>query len=289
MKTDRQPLVSIGIPVYNEEIYLTETLRAVKAQTYRSIEVIISDNASTDKTPEIVDRFCGSDVRFRWVRQPRNIGAVKNFQYVLNEARGDYFIWAGGHDTWSPDLISRCIRVLRLETNIALAVPEVVWIDNRNNKLGKSRQQIDTQAAGSPAGRALLMYKQMDRCSAFYGLHRMRVLKKTMPWPGHVGFDFNVLMRIAAMADIQSVKGACWYRRKNRELPSVDNIQRQVVVLDVKGVAARFPLIVFRCRTIGEFLFFKGSLTERLKLMSYALRQFFNLTQLKRLWWEIKI
>lgn len=87
------PACSIGLPVYNGENYLEQAIQSVLAQTFQDFELIISDNASTDGTEAICRRFAEQDPRILYVRQPRNIGAAKNYNYTFHLARGEYFNW----------------------------------------------------------------------------------------------------------------------------------------------------------------------------------------------------
>ena len=92
------PFVSIGMPVFNGQIYLREALESVLNQTFKDFELIISDNASTDCTESICREYVAKDPRITYVRQHTNIGATKNFFYLLDRASGDYFFWAAADD-----------------------------------------------------------------------------------------------------------------------------------------------------------------------------------------------
>jgi glycosyltransferase involved in cell wall biosynthesis len=97
---ERLPKVSIGLPVFNGESFLQESLESLLGQTYEDFELIISDNASTDSTPDIVAKYKALDPRIRYFRQPRNIGASENFLFVLSQARAELFMWASHDDIW---------------------------------------------------------------------------------------------------------------------------------------------------------------------------------------------
>ncbi|WNC86000.1 glycosyltransferase family 2 protein [Thermosynechococcus sp. QKsg1] len=86
--------LSIGMPVYNGAKFIREALDSLLAQTFTDFELIISDNASTDETEAICREYAAKDKRIRYVRQAQNLGAAANFKYVLDEARGEYFMWA---------------------------------------------------------------------------------------------------------------------------------------------------------------------------------------------------
>ena len=99
------PKVSIGMPVYNGERFIRKALDSLLAQTFTDFELIISDNASTDATPEICKEYAKRDNRIRFIRQPKNMGAIWNFNFVLQEAQGEYFMWAASDDMWASNWI----------------------------------------------------------------------------------------------------------------------------------------------------------------------------------------
>ena len=115
------PRLSIGLPVYNAEEKLTETLEALLGQSYGDFELIISDNASTDSTADICHRYGKQDSRIRYIRQPRNIGRVPNHNFLVGQARGELFKWVAGDDLYARDLLKRCVDVLDENPQVVLA------------------------------------------------------------------------------------------------------------------------------------------------------------------------
>lgn len=105
------PTVSIGMPVYNGTKYIREALDSLLAQTFRDFELIVSDNASTDDTESICREYASRDTRIRYVRQSENMGPIKNFQFVLDEAKGEYFMWAAADDVWDVKYIETLLPV----------------------------------------------------------------------------------------------------------------------------------------------------------------------------------
>lgn len=99
------PTVSIGMPVYNGAEFIREALDSLLWQTYTDFELIISDNASTDGTGNICEEYAKRDNRIIYILQSYNKGLIDNFNFVLNEARGRYFMWAACDDIWSEDWI----------------------------------------------------------------------------------------------------------------------------------------------------------------------------------------
>ncbi|MCT7961886.1 glycosyltransferase family 2 protein [Laspinema sp. D1] len=106
------PKVSIGMPVYNGEPFIREALDSLLAQTFTDFELIISDNASTDGTEAICQEYAAKDKRIRYIRQTENRGAAANFQFVLDEAVGEYFMWAAHDDTWTKDYLLNATNTL---------------------------------------------------------------------------------------------------------------------------------------------------------------------------------
>jgi len=116
--------VTIGLPVRNGERHLPRAVSSVLSQTHEALELVISDNASDDSTEEICREIAGSDSRVRYVRQPRNIGLVNNFNAALHLSRGSYFKWMGDDDWLTPTYVSRCVEVLRGDERLILVTTQ---------------------------------------------------------------------------------------------------------------------------------------------------------------------
>jgi glycosyltransferase involved in cell wall biosynthesis len=125
----RQPVVSIGLPVYNGEGYLQETIECVLGQTFADLELIISDNASTDATAEICRRFAARDPRVHYSRNQENLGASRNYNITFELGRGRYFKWQGHDDPIPPTYLERCVAVLDRDPTVVLAYGKQCPID----------------------------------------------------------------------------------------------------------------------------------------------------------------
>lgn len=114
-----QPLVSVGIPTYNRPDGLKRTLECITGQTYKNLEIIVSDNCSPGReTDEVVREFMARDDRILYFRQDTNMGPSFNFQFVLEKARGEYFMWAADDDDRTIEHIELLIKPLLLNNNI---------------------------------------------------------------------------------------------------------------------------------------------------------------------------
>src|SRR5688500_2846005 len=104
------PLVSIGIPTYARPNGLRRTLDLITRQTYKNLEIIVSDNASPgDATAMVVQEFAARDNRIRSFRQSENIGVINNFRFVLAQSVGEYFMWAADDDERDVRFVEFCL------------------------------------------------------------------------------------------------------------------------------------------------------------------------------------
>src|SRR5690348_2515296 len=140
------PRLSVGLPVYNGERYLAETLDSLIEQTFEDFELIISDNASTDGTAGICRRYEKLDSRIRYFRQPRNIGGAPNHNFVARQARGELFKWVSADDLYARDLLERCVDALNDLPHVVLAHPWTATIDGS----GAARAVEYSLATASP-------------------------------------------------------------------------------------------------------------------------------------------
>lgn len=111
MSTSSRPLVTIAMPTYNRaDGYLAEALESALAQTYTPLEILVSDNCSTDDTTALVADY--DDPRIRYVRHDTNLGAQGNFDYCLEAARGEFFVMLHDDDRMDPDFVELCVEAL---------------------------------------------------------------------------------------------------------------------------------------------------------------------------------
>jgi glycosyltransferase involved in cell wall biosynthesis len=175
-----KPKVSIGLPVYNAEKYLEEALDSIVAQTYTDFELIISDNASTDRTQEICLKYAQKDPRIRYYRNEKNLGGAPNYNYTFQLAKGEYFKWAAYDDNLAPEFLSRCVEALDQKPDIILSMTETKLIDEhgkrlRNIEYGKADGDFDDP---KKRFRNFLLYNMSG--NFLYSLIRTDVMAQTM-------------------------------------------------------------------------------------------------------------
>ena len=125
--------MSFGVPVYNGEAGIDAALESLRAQTFDDLEIIVSDNASTDGTEEICRNHARLDPRVRYVRNAKNVGVARNFNGLFRLASGRYFKWAPHDDVLAPEFLARCVDALDADPAVAIAVPAPRLIDEAGN------------------------------------------------------------------------------------------------------------------------------------------------------------
>jgi len=198
MNNSTPPLVSIGVPVFNGGADIEAALQSVLAQSYTNIEVVISDNASTDDTCEVCERIRALDSRIRYVRQPVNLGPSANFKAVLDLARGDYFMWLG-HDDWlSERYLEKCVETLDESPDVSLTCGETVYFQDGEESHRGVVVQLPQE---SPQDRVIGYYSVVADNGTFYGLMRREQLARVR-LHNVMGGDWLVIASIAFLGKI---------------------------------------------------------------------------------------
>jgi glycosyltransferase involved in cell wall biosynthesis len=122
-----EPLVSIGLPVRNGGATLIPVVESILAQQHGNLELIISDNASTDDTEDVCRALARTDPRIRYHRQPENIGLLNNFLATLRESSGEYFRWIGDSDWLAPGYLTRCLSSFAADDRLILVTTQIEY------------------------------------------------------------------------------------------------------------------------------------------------------------------
>lgn len=223
---NKKPLVSIGMPVYNAESFVGQAIDSLLAQDYENIELIISDNASTDRTTEICQSYLVRDNRIRYFRNEVNLGAARNFNRLFELSKGQYFMWAADHDIWQPEFISTCVSVLEENPEVVLAYSQSTWIDIEGNQLGFASDFIDTRGM-SVILRYTHLILRLQWCDMTYGLIRRKVLAKTGKFRDIWGADHAMLAELALVGTFAQIPAPLFSLRQNRPVESVAEKKRR--------------------------------------------------------------
>jgi len=208
--------VSIGVPVYNGERYLKAALDAIADQTFTDFEVIISDNASTDNTAKIARLFVERDERFRYVRNPENIGAARNFNRTFELASGEYFKWCAADDLITPDYLEKCVAVLDENPSVALCHTKVKVLDDEGKVVGEHWIELAYTASPSPSRRFGEFIRFSPTCFQVFGLFRTDVLRQTPLITSHIGSDKTLIAEICLRGQIAFIPEYLFFSRQHK-------------------------------------------------------------------------
>lgn len=171
------PRVTVGIPVFNGEVYLSRAIESVLAQTFTDFELLISDNGSTDRTESICRQYAAQDSRIRYYREEVNRGAAWNHNRLVELARGEYFKWQCCDDFCAPQMISTCISELDQNPNLVLCYGQFVRIDKNGAVLGTKISRVQGMASAHERFHSLI--HRRDSCEEIYGVMRTAVARQT--------------------------------------------------------------------------------------------------------------
>jgi glycosyltransferase involved in cell wall biosynthesis len=160
--------VSIGLPTFNRASLLGKAIDSVLAQTHRDVELIVSDNASTDGTEALCRERAARDPRMRYMRQPVNLGPTANFNAVLEAARGDHFMWLSDDDWLDANYVSACLAAMTSRPGVTLAGGRCHHYDSAGRLLIVDVPTNLTQP--NVTDRLLTYFAEVDYNSIFYGL-----------------------------------------------------------------------------------------------------------------------
>jgi glycosyltransferase involved in cell wall biosynthesis len=235
--SNEHPRVSIGMPVYNGENYLEETLNSIVAQTFEDFELIISDNASTDRTEEICKAYAAEDRRIRYYRNEQNLGPARNYNRVFELAKGEYFKWTAHDDLLAPEYLERCVEVLDRNPALVLCYSRVIFVDEQQQQLRKSCSDLLNLSSPQPHQRfkhyqELLFKKKKkgssksptkadktdkhpggDRWLPIFGVIRTEALSKTPLIASYVNSDMILLGELALLGEFYEIPDYLFFYR----------------------------------------------------------------------------
>jgi glycosyltransferase involved in cell wall biosynthesis len=191
-----RPRISVTLPVYNGERYLSHAIESILGQTFPDLELIISDNASTDATEEICRGFETQDRRVRYLRQPKNIGASPNFNICYQLASSEYFKWAAHDDFLEPEYLAECIRLLDANPDAVLCQSLVRLVDDEDRAVEAFRA-VEPAAASPDLVERFAARMRNPRCLDIWGVIRRSALQNSVLIGSYVGMDRALLLELA--------------------------------------------------------------------------------------------
>jgi glycosyltransferase involved in cell wall biosynthesis len=206
-------LVSIGVPVYNGENYLRRALESITKQTYRNLQILIADNASTDGTEAICREFAARDDRIRYHRHPTNLGASANHAFVLRSTTGKYFRVAAHDDEMAPTLVERCVELLEADPQVVVAITRVLSIDDDSTPGPEIDGHLKRMSSSNPIERFGLISCRPNWATPVFGVMRREAIEGREILGRYTGADRTFLAEMALAGPWRQVDELLFFRR----------------------------------------------------------------------------
>lgn len=265
--TELMPLVSVVLPVFNEESFISDTLECIITQNYENLEIIISDNHSSDGTASICRQFARRDRRIQLFEQSSNIGATANHCFLTRKAKGEYIIFTAGHDKWSDNYISSNVAELVCRPSAVVSYGTPYWIDEDDIPLERFSGWFDSRGL-TVISRFFIVF--WGKANPILGLIRRNKLPDLENY-NFVGADNVILCRLALQGEFIHTVDTLFYRRQNRK-PENHNQRLKRYVSDEMKISSSFltsffPLIrlpIELCKTVA---FAQLSLVKKIMIL----------------------
>jgi len=272
MNSECSPLVSIGLPVYNGERYLQLALESLLSQTFTDLELVISDNASTDSTWELCTAIERLDQRVRIHRQPRNIGAPANWNFTAQQARGRYFKWASASDLCAPHMLANCVAAMADET-VVLAFGRTCFIDEDGSELGVFERDFPVEDA-RPHQRFRRVCHELSINNAQSGLIRTDALRRTGLDRMYPGGDRVLMAELAMLGKWKLLDEVLLFRRAGAQHFTAMRSSAELNQMFRPGAGGEMALVNLRRHAdfIRSALRSPSALDERMRAALAALK-----------------
>ncbi|MCW2930526.1 MAG: glycosyltransferase family 2 protein [Actinomycetia bacterium] len=242
------PRVTIGLPVYNGENYLSESIAALLGQTYENFELLISDNASTDSTPEICREYAKQDGRIRYIRQPRNIGLIPNENFTIREARGELVKLAAHDDLYARDLLKVCVEALDAHPEAVVAHCRETRIDSAGTIVEALGYSVKADEPYAPERFRSMLFDGWDDYT--YGVMRKQVLMRTKLCGSHHLADRTFNVELSLHGPFCLVPEWMYFRRASERAEAYTVRSRCVYSDPRRASRLRHPV----ARLYGEYI-----------------------------------
>jgi glycosyltransferase involved in cell wall biosynthesis len=217
-------VITIGLPVYNGEDFVDAAITSLRAQEFTDFELIVSDNASTDRTQSICERHAQADARIRYLRADQNRGAAWNYNRLVELASGRYFKWQAHDDLCLPRFLSSCVETFeRAPDSVVLVYPRAEIIDAQGNPLPKYRPESLDARAREPHRRLATVLRNLNMACPVFGLMRVDALRKTRLIGSFVASDYVLLAELAMLGEIWEVPETLFQRRIHPRISTYAN------------------------------------------------------------------
>ena len=255
--------VGIGVPSFNGGTYVEEAISSLRAQTYSDFVIACTDDASTDGTPEILERHAAEDPRIRVRRNPVRLGMVDNWLAAYRFARElspsmRYFAWAGDHDVWDPRWLELLVAELDGHPEASVAYPLDVGITPEGEQF-RGPWRFDTAGMTHVRRRFVSATTGMRSGCVVYGLHRVDLLERCGVFHPAIIPDRILNEQLAMIGEFRQVDQVLWRRRYFSREEAIRVRQLRVLFRGRPPLHARLPFPLVHGAFLIWFVLVRGS------------------------------
>jgi glycosyltransferase involved in cell wall biosynthesis len=197
----KPPAVTVGIPTYNRVAGLRRALRSVLAQSERDLEVIVSDDGSSEETSQLVVEVAAGDPRVRYLRNNANRGLTANFNTVLQLARGRYVMLLADDDYLEENYVASCKASLDADSRLALVSGSPIYHEPDGHTFaGRDINLLER----NPSRRVCRYFGVVTDNICIYGLIRRSLIEQVLPMRNCLAGDWLLIARIAFLGAVQT-------------------------------------------------------------------------------------
>jgi len=255
------PLITIGMPVYNGDNFLKRRLNNILEQTFTNFKLIISDNASSDKTQNICEEYSRKDKRIHYVRQEKNMGILRNFNYVLQRAKSKYFVWAAVDDIWLSEFLEKNVKVLDVNEKVVGSISKIKYTNENGSFIDYEEVDYRKYPITGSYEDKVTFYLKVKTIENIYALYRRDELSKCVIRKANHAVDNAMILNVLKFGDIIVLDDVLMYRNLYGISSETNIIKRFHQFNDYGLVGNLFPFLPFTCwcvKNVGIRFFLKN-------------------------------
>lgn len=269
------PLVTIGMPVFNDVEFIEESIVSILNQTYKNFHLILSDDGSTDGSADICKKYALLDARITYIKQEKNLGISKNMEFLLNKCKTPFFMWAADDDLWAPNFIEILLQLLEQNQNAVVAFSQYDQIEQHSKEHIKT---INVSYYNKNVVKSLNYFIQNSDDGFGYGLFRTSLIQGVQfPnwwWPCNKTALNNIFPSLCFYllkgTYLHYNKSSLFYKRvKSKGYTNHTRYSNSTKIELIKYTIRRFYLCGYTFKLIYNLLSFKDKLGILRLLISY--------------------
>ena len=217
-----EAIITIGLPAYNGEKTIKRTIDSILSQTVTNFKLIISDDKSTDSTPQICREYEKKDKRVKYIQKNKNEGWIENFRSLAKKSDTKYFVWIANDDYWDKQFIEKNINILETNPEIVGSISDIKLIGQniKNYEIEGKEESLEIKNSKYKIVRSIQgTYDEKIRNIVefnwivnFYSIFRTKELQISLIDDDFISWDFAIILNIIKFGDLHVLDEILGYR-----------------------------------------------------------------------------